>query len=178
MKLSIKPALQLNSSEVTQIMQLFNADLNFESEQKREAFEDRWMGPYLQDLPSETLFFLAKDDDDVVQGYLLLAQDSKLFLEAFSNRAKSYQVFSDLFEEYPAHLHINLTPNCRGQGVGSKLMKSLIVHLTEQKVEGVHLVTSPDARNVSFYRSNGFLVEEQRPLRSTPLLFMGQKITR
>ena len=45
--------------------------------------------------------------------------------------------------EYPAHLHTNIAPpEYRGKGMGKALMEAYFAYLRENKIRGVHLVTS------------------------------------
>ena len=172
-----KFAHQLTDSEKLQVLEVFQDDLSFETRAEKLAFEDRWMGPYFNDLPDLSHFFLVKDNSQLnVTGYLVASFDSEKFLPAFVDRVTSYAVFKDLFSTFPAHLHINLSSKCRGAGLGSALLKALLKLLIENKVRGVHLVTSPLARNVNFYRKNGFTVEYKRPFKGTELLFMGKSL--
>jgi ribosomal protein S18 acetylase RimI-like enzyme len=171
-----KLASSISEHEREQVLEIFHHDLDFECREHMLHFEDRWMGPYLKELPDQSHFLLACNEQQVVIGYLLYALDSDLFLRPFESRLQSYAIFKDLFKKFPAHLHINLSGRCRGYGVGSILMQSMLETLREEGLSGVHLVTSPDARNVSFYQKNGFDVNVERALRTTPLLFLGQRL--
>jgi hypothetical protein len=49
------------------------------------------------------------------------------------------------------------------------------------RAPGLHLITSKEARNVTFYRRNGFVKEVERPLSTVAtvaarLLFMGKRL--
>jgi len=88
----------------------------------------------------------------------------------------SYSLFADFFAQYPGHLHINLHPDYRGQGMGAQLISAFVRELSKRKIRGVHLVTAPEARNVSFYRQNGFDFEATRTWHDHPLLFIGREL--
>ncbi|MBT6326383.1 MAG: GNAT family N-acetyltransferase, partial [Bdellovibrionales bacterium] len=90
---------------------------------------------------------------------------------------ESYLLFSDLFENYNAHLHINCDPNSRGTGVGTKLINYYVDVLESYSdVKGVHIITGPKSRNVNFYQSNDFSFLEERVLNNYSYLFMGKAI--
>ena len=48
-------------------------------------------------------------------------------------------VDDELYERYPAHLHIDLLPRAQGAGAGRRLMETLLAALRERGVPGVHL---------------------------------------
>ena len=60
-------------------------------------------------------------------------------------------------KKYPAHLHIDISDCCQGQGVGTRLIETLCEHLKEKNVKGLMLscgMTNKGA--LKFYRKNGF----------------------
>lgn len=60
-------------------------------------------------------------------------------------------------QDYPAHLHIDLLPECQGQGVGTALIETLIGHLREKKVAGLMLNVGNDNESaIRFYEKCGF----------------------
>ena len=65
----------------------------------------------------------------------------------------------DYVKEYPAHLHIDLLPECQGQGYGRKLIEMLIKHLKGQKISGLMLHVSRQNESArAFYKKCGFQV--------------------
>ena len=63
----------------------------------------------------------------------------------------------ELAEDYPSHLHINLLPRLQSQGLGGRLMNTLMRALREQGSAGVHFFVWPaNQRAVGFYRHLGF----------------------
>jgi ribosomal protein S18 acetylase RimI-like enzyme len=58
---------------------------------------------------------------------------------------------------YPAHLHIDLLPRAQGQGLGRRMMRTLLDALAARGAAGVHLGVSPaNVRAQGFYRALGF----------------------
>jgi len=53
---------------------------------------------------------------------------------------------------YPAHLHIDLLPEAQGQGLGRRLIDTLLAELRRRGVRGLHLVASDrNAGALAFY---------------------------
>jgi ribosomal protein S18 acetylase RimI-like enzyme len=60
-------------------------------------------------------------------------------------------------ERWPAHLHIDLLPECRGRGVGSGLVRSWLDSLRRLGVPGCHLQTmAENSGAIAFFESMGF----------------------
>lgn len=145
-----------------------------------ELLADIFVLPYV-DLEPATCFVV--DTGERVSGYIVAAPDTRAFVEryrsewlpAFSSKYSDLEPSSildmgldpdrmiiDELAEYPAHLHIDLLPELQGQGMGRKLMRTLLAELRERGVSGVHLGVSPSNTNaVAFYTKLGF-----RPLPS------------
>jgi ribosomal protein S18 acetylase RimI-like enzyme len=70
-----------------------------------------------------------------------------------------HPVPDELAGDYPSHLHINLVPRLRSQGLGRQLMNTLIRALREQGSAGLHFFVSPaNQPAIGFYRHLGFTV--------------------
>lgn len=139
----------------------------------KEAFYETWTGYYRKHEPD--LIFLAVEGPTVL-AYLTGSRDSMKALPELEGKIKSFAVFKDLFPKYPGHLHINAHPKARGRGVGSALIEHFTEVLQTTGVVGVHLITSPDARNRKFYQDNQFNYEVEREYNSHKLLFMGREL--
>ena len=64
---------------------------------------------------------------------------------------------SHILAAYPSHLHIDVLPRQQGQGLGGRLMQSLLDALGEAGSTGVHLVVSAgNPRAIGFYHHQGF----------------------
>ncbi len=69
------------------------------------------------------------------------------------------------FEDYPAHLHMNVTEGYRSIGIGSRLLSAFLDYLRANDVKGLHLgTTSYNTLAVPFYKKWGFRLVSQRPL--------------
>lgn len=159
-------------SIVDQVKFIFYASSSlqeFSSEERKAAFFKRWCGDYLTLFPDQ--FYIMQENNSVL-GYLSGCNDSKNALAILE--VPGLSVFSDLFENYPAHFHINFHPTCRGRGLGSGIVASYCEDLQRDHVRGVHLVTSPGAANISFYQRLKFSHEVQREFKQMTLLFMGR----
>jgi GNAT superfamily N-acetyltransferase len=126
---------------------------SFESGKARAEFRERWLGRYLAHDPHLALVALSPDDE--VLGYVVGAIDDPALTARFSDIAY-FATFKELTARYPAHLHVNLAPKARNAGLGSLLVNGFISKAAKAGARGVHVVTSRDARNVTFYNRNGF----------------------
>jgi ribosomal protein S18 acetylase RimI-like enzyme len=72
----------------------------------------------------------------------------------------------ELAEDYPSHLHINLAPRLQSQGLGRRLINTLIGALRDQGSVGLHFFVSPaNQRAAGFYQHLGFtLISAEGPL--------------
>ena len=120
---------------------------------ERPKFQKLWLGQYLADAPD--LAMIAVADDGRAIGYCVGWADEPWRDSRFDDL--DYLVRArDLLVRYPAHLHINIDPDWRGQGVGRQLVEALAARLSGSGVPGLHVTTGHDARNVGFYLQNGF----------------------
>jgi ribosomal protein S18 acetylase RimI-like enzyme len=66
-------------------------------------------------------------------------------------------VYPPLLHGFPAHAHIDLLPEARGQGIGRRAMEHLMLRLAAAGAQGVHLQVSPrNERALAFYAKLGF----------------------
>ncbi|NJL25956.1 MAG: GNAT family N-acetyltransferase [Calothrix sp. SM1_5_4] len=157
---------------IKEIFFLSSARQSFVNDNDREQFYQRWTRYYFASWPGEIrLARTFAADGPRLAGYLMFCPDSAGALSYFESRIPSYGVFADLFAGFPAHLHMNCHPSARGQGIGGRL----IMDARKRAPAGVHIVTSPDSRNVGFYRRNGFSFEVKRSWNAYELLFMGAR---
>ena len=108
-----------------------------------------------------------------VVGYILCAEDSRLWSGVFKSeyiektkslllRLSGRSLIAaplEFYNRYPAHLHINISPEYQRRGIGTKLMDDLTVHLSEKKVRGLMLtVAKSNTKGRRFYEKYGFAV--------------------
>jgi ribosomal protein S18 acetylase RimI-like enzyme len=94
---------------------------------------------------------------------------NRRFLRAMRRSRKRQEIQipeQEIFDKYPAHLHINIAdPSLRGQGIGKALMQAYFEILRAAAVPGVHLGTTSHNRTaVWFYKNMGFDVIFERQL--------------
>lgn len=151
----------------------------FETPEEQAAFRWRYFGYYLEYEP-ECLFVARDGARGSVLGYVCGVVDTRRHPELY-RIADHVPIYSDLYDRYPAHLHINLTAAARGRGLGGRLLGAIERCAATAGAPGIHLVTSADARNTSFYRRNGYRHEVPRSLptgggTAVTLLFMGKPL--
>jgi GNAT superfamily N-acetyltransferase len=143
-----------------------SARSEFESVEAKNDFLYKYLGYYRENYPD---YFLVGVLEKEVMGYICGSPDSSKDLVLF-DILPHYGLFKDLYSTYPAHLHINLSENSRGKGIGSKLIRQF-ENLCQSPT---HLITSPSARNRSFYLKNDYSFESVRSYSNTDILFMGK----
>ncbi|WP_336707940.1 GNAT family N-acetyltransferase [Oerskovia sp. USHLN155] len=77
----------------------------------------------------------------------------------------------ELYERYPAHLHVDLLPRIQGSGVGRRLIAELVARLRDRGVPGLHLGVgsgNPGAR--AFYERVGFVSARDEDWGSTMVM--------
>ena len=119
--------------------------------------------------------FVAADENDEAVGYIICAENfkeySKIFTKFYLPEIKKisishyltavaemtgHRVFS---KKYPAHLHIDILPQCQGQGVGTQLIIALKKHLKSKGINSVMLSCGLNNTGaIKFYGKNNFKV--------------------
>ncbi|MDO4468050.1 MAG: GNAT family N-acetyltransferase [Bacillota bacterium] len=139
---------------------------------KDEIAQKATLALYCDEYIDHEVAFLLVNDQDIVCGYVLCAPDLKHYEECMQPYAQilkeidaeKYQRFLDtldvhgkLYDQYPAHLHIDLLEECTGGGNGSKLMNTLLSYLKENNVKGIMITVDPNnLRACAFYKKMGF----------------------
>ena len=126
----------------------------FQSGPEREVFRERWLGRYLQG--GTDVVLVAISDDTTVAGYLVGALEDPAEQERFADIGYFRSDFRELCRRFPAHLHINLAPALRSQGLGARLIEAFAEYAAEAGAPGMHVVTGKAMRNVRFYDRCGF----------------------
>ncbi len=160
-------------SEVKDIFFLSSSLKEFSSEEKKSSFFKRWCEDYIIYYPDQ-FYVMIESDTKKVLGYLSGCENSADSLSRL--QVPGLANYKDLFDKYPAHFHINFHPDCRGRGLGGQLVGHYCQVLRAKKIVGVHLVTSTDAKNISFYRKLKFSYEISREFGKMSQLFMGLKL--
>ncbi|MFN3743399.1 MAG: GNAT family N-acetyltransferase [Hyphomicrobiaceae bacterium] len=159
--------------EIERIFFLSSGRASFASDAARAAFHERWLGRYL--LHDRAHAFVARAGDGSVAGYLIGSLDDPAGADRFDD-ISYFADFADLTARYPAHLHVNLDPAWRCQGIGARLVERFAEHAAARRVAGVHIVTGGAARNVSFYRRCGFAPLRTCAWEGGTVLFMGRAL--
>lgn len=92
-----------------------------------------------------------------LRGYYHLGPKFWRYIRSAAGAALRREIPSADLSHYPAHLHINLLPPARGQGLGRKLIEAYCCQLTALGVPGVHLqTTSYNVTACHLYERVGF----------------------
>lgn len=146
---------------------------SFESESEKQEFKYKYLDWYKKYFPE--LIWVAVNSDLNILGYICGASDT-ISAPELAQMHPWMTCIREHLKNYPAHLHINLSQQARGQGVGSLLLSQFENNLKSQNISGVHLVTSPVARNVGFYRKNRYTFEAKFTWKNVDLLLMGKHL--
>lgn len=138
---------------------------------------------YIECEPESCL--VAVDEFDRPCGYIMCATDWTRFLSDFTPylnvvRKESlteyliqrayFNCVKDLFDKYPAHLHIDILPAFQNKGGGRALMEGLKNLLIERNVRGLMLcVDTKNKGAIAFYERMGF--ERLRSLYGLSLVY-------
>jgi ribosomal protein S18 acetylase RimI-like enzyme len=155
----------------------FEASLTktFADAAERHAFRERWLGRFLDLWPALT--HVAVAGDGRLLGYIVGAADDPARDARFADIG-FYRHFAHVTPGYPAHLHINLAPEARNLGLGSRLMRAFEADVRDAGLPGLHLVTGRDSRNRSFYARNGFREVAGLLWGGTPIVMLGKTVDR
>jgi GNAT superfamily N-acetyltransferase len=88
-----------------------------------------------------------------------------------------YALFSPaLILAYPAHAHVNVRDDARGQRIGSKLIAAFRALCVEKQIVGLHAVTTADSRAARFFIGCGLAERAQAHWRGRPIVFLGESL--
>ena len=159
-------------TKVKEIQKVF-----FESSEKkdfvslieRDQFMHKYLGLYYEMFPD--YFYIAEWEGNVV-GYICGAP---VTMTPYLLKKQPHLIqFKEESIHFPAHLHINLTEKARGKGLGVELIERFCNELRNLNISGVHIITSPNARNIHFYKKVGFSFVKENFNKN--LLFMGKEL--
>lgn len=163
----------------------------------KSLFAYRWALDYLEQSPD--VCYVAELEGQVV-GYLVATPNTELHNQCFLRKWGSGQNgpveqqhplrqmlttpddFGPLWRQdlakYPAHLHMNLTAKCQGQGVGASMVKALEAKLVSQGIPGIHLgVGIENDRAVRFYQRQGYQLMASSPLETMGTWVLAKSLT-
>ncbi len=159
-------------SQIDEIFFATSAVQTFRDDQHRASFKARWLGRYLEHFTNS--FFIARDEDGAIAGYLAGCLDNPVFTPVFNDRGV-YRAFAPLCAAYPCHLHVNVDARFRNRRLGTALIEAFAAHARNHRARGLHVVT--DRRNnVRFYGQNGFRTLAVTRSSGIEVLFMGRKL--
>lgn len=170
MSATIIPFEAKHLSEVREIFFESSTRKEFKSEEEKEAFFYKYVGYYLKHYPQ--YIFVAFDKR--VLGYVLgapVSSDTEL-----GSIQPHLKIFQKEFQNFPAHLHINCHHESRGMGIGARLVQKFEDALKQDKIHGLHIMTSPDAANKNFYKKLGFHHEVLEDFHGSSILLMGKSM--
>ncbi len=143
-----------------------------ERARQEEAYRRFTLLMYCDAYLKHGIAYLLLDDDDVVRGYTLAAEDVHQWLSDFApyrekiealgpeyaeRVARELAFYETVADDYPAHLHIDISEDFTGGGYGRKLMQALLERLRDDGVKGVAFGVAPkNERAIGFYRHMGF----------------------
>ena len=168
-RLSALPDREAALAALEDIFFLSTLRRDFASAEERATFFRTWTGWYVDRAPDDLWFAVA--EDGAIIGYLTGCKDSAGAVD-LARTIPKYEVFTDRFTAFPAHLHVNVRPGFRDHGIGRALVDRFAEDCRADGLPGLHLVTGVFARNVSFYQRAGFTAATQRG----PLLFLGRHL--
>ena len=170
----VKSFVELDDFEIDFVNQIFfesSTISHFKNVKEREEFQYKYLDYYKIYFPR--FFFVLCDDKPLgyVCGVPEILKVKKLF-----ELSPHLHAFKDLYKKFPAHLHINMSAESRGKGYGQLLIREFVNAIEQSGYEGVHIITNPTAKNVSFYEKCGFDFRQKSEYKESPLLFMGKHL--
>lgn len=167
---------ELSDQEIKKVEKIFfdtSSVKEFESDISKDNFLYKYLNYYQHKHPQ---LFLCIFHQKEVAGYICGSRHSQKDHELYE-LLPHFNLFKEHFHSYPAHLHVNVSPFHHGKGLGSKLISQFEKLLKEQSVKGVHLITSVDSQNVSFYKKNQYNFSSIKSIDKRNYLFLGKKLS-
>ena len=171
----LKPTSKADRSyqQVEDIFFLTSSKQDFSSPQARQDFAAKYLDFYLFGAGLAFGYF----DEHTLLGYITACQNSHAATDQLSAHHAYYKLFDQAFDDYPAHLHINVHPKTQGKGIGRKLIHHLEGYLQAEDIPGVHLITGQQASNRAFYQAMSYTEILQRPLGESQLVLLGKRLS-
>ncbi len=171
---NIRPYRETDKYFVQRVcLQTINDDAVFEGLNRANAeFFLALYNDYYTEHEPHNCFVCTNENDEAV-GYIICSDDvrrwRKVFMREYMPKIRHRNlgdringfgevVAHSLFAaKYPAHLHIDILKEYRGNGTGTQLMDTLVAHLKANGVRGVQLcVDGENVRGIRFYERYGF----------------------
>jgi ribosomal protein S18 acetylase RimI-like enzyme len=106
------------------------------------------------------------------RGFLFKKETWSLAWAGILTGLKAGNYRKQYLDEYPAHFHLNVVQDCRGQGVGRLLVEKFFDLSRKFGLGGIHLAVRADNQlGLVFFQKMGFVETERRP---TYLPFQGK----
>ncbi len=161
-----------------------------------------YVGPYLDFEPDLAVML---EDEAGVSGYAIGSFDTRLFYDRYerewrpslcnefaaptgepkswSRVEQVYHLYHDPdyflpepYEDYPAHLHIDLLARAQGQGNGRRMIEALLERMRRRGSPGVHLeLGGMNERAYGFYKAIGFRELSRQGIGAEESICMGIK---
>ena len=152
---------------------------DFASAGEKSTFRETWLGRYITHYPEHFYLSLSEPlgNGSELLGYLAGAPDNPLETPHFDD-VEYFQLFKNQCAQYPAQLHINISANARGLGVGRALIDAYTTRCAVDGVIGCHVVTRAGADNIGFYQNCGFreIARAHWAAGERTLVFLGKSI--
>lgn len=141
----------------------------FATTAERDSYRHRWYDRYTYRCRSTIFVALATERAPI--GYVLACPFDIRQVPSFSD-ITYFGAFEDVIDQYPAHLHVNVTTAWQGRGVGLALVRQGIEACRLAGAPGVHIVTAADAPNIGFYEKCGLVQVARRTHDGRPLVML------
>ncbi len=138
---------------------------------EKESFQHRWLDRYFYRYRS--VCFFARNPDRRPIGYVVGCPVDPRGVPCFSD-VTYFAAFADLLDRYPAHLHVNVSAERQGEGIGRALVARAVEACRAEGASGVHVVTAADAANIGFYGKCGLIEADRREVGGRTLLMLGR----
>jgi len=91
------------------------------------------------------------------RGTLFTGESRRMFRAGFRNLAGHSKRIKPALDRFPAHIHIDILKDARGQGTGSRLLAVFMGHAASRGVKGVHATVRADhPEGRRFFERNRF----------------------
>jgi GNAT superfamily N-acetyltransferase len=160
-------------ADIDEIFFQSSARHTFCDQDERQAFREMFVDRYF--LKHRDSFFVAFDDAGRTIGYLAGCLENPTTLAHF-NDVSYFRCIADICQDYPAHLHINVSKPFRNLGLGTQLIDRFAEWTRLHSVEGIQIVTSSTSRSIPFYKRCGFIELRTFPWNSSFSVCMGRRL--